>query len=171
MSSFQVFMIAYPIIMFSIVGVVLLFVIMRARNRIRIRIKTPVGEKEIWRAPNVSGDKVTIFKGSKKVPKWELNFDHKALYFTKKFFMKVPTIDTFANSEKAFIYDFDKLSIDKPKYDKDTANKWLHSEAITKYGEGLSTKQNQLFLIALISLVLVIVVLALNFIQLIKGPI
>lgn len=171
MSSFQVFMIAYPIIMFSIVGLVILFVVLRARNRIRIRIKTPVGEKEIWRQPDISGEKVTIFKGTKKKPKWELFFDSKSLYFTRKFAMKVPTIDCFANSEKAFDYDFDNKSIEKFKYDKDTANKWLHSEAITKYGEGLSTKQNQLFMIALISLVLVIIVLALNFISLIKGPI
>lgn len=155
------FFLIYAVIMFGVLFSIFFLIYYRIRGKLKIRVKSPVGEKEYLRGPNRDGTSVTMFKAGKKTPEWTFKFSTKALYFTKKLFMRSLTLDVFAEAEKAIEYDYTLEETEQPKFTKEQAENWVRSRSLTKYLEGAETKAN---LFALLTIILVGVNVALTFI-------
>lgn len=145
--------------MVSVLSSIFGILFMKVRGRVKIRVKSPVGEKEFLRKANRDGTSITVFKGSEKrgVPEWTFKFTTKALYFTKKMFMRMLTVDVFAEAEEAIEYDFSLEETKQPKFTKEEAERWVKSRSLKKYMEGAESQTKILTLIMLVAIILNVV--------------
>lgn len=144
------FWIGYSISMISILSIVFFLIIRKIRGSIRVRVKTPLGEREYWRKPNRAGTHITVFDGKKKKqPEWTFKLPLKALYFTKKLFMRALTVDVFSESDEAITYDYETKDFESPKFTKEKAREWTRSRGLTQYLEGPREKLTMITLIML----------------------
>lgn len=125
----------------------------RKRGKLKVRIKTPLGEKERWVKPESDGETLIIEKGSerKKVPEWKAKFSNKSLIrFTKWFGRMGFAVDIFYNAEKCIEYDYSLSEAEMPKFDKKTSKGYINAEVLKQRGRGLKQELPFIFWLVVI---------------------
>jgi len=119
--------------------VVFYFLVVRNWGKIKIRVKTPMGEKNHYRKVEDDGKTIIMEKGSdrKKKPKWKFTFSNKSVNFTKYLLglRERKTIDVFYHAPKAIEYEYDTKKAKTPRYDKKTSKEFIEMEGLKKRGE------------------------------------
>lgn len=113
---------------------------MNMTQRIRIRIKRPLGEIVVTRRVLPDGKSAILWKENERKhrPEWRAHFGTVgAVYRTKKTFLggKQDTIDIYPWSEEAVVHDYENEKDDAPLYDRETEYRQTHAEVVKSLGE------------------------------------
>jgi len=129
----------------------------RKRGSIKVRIKTPLGEKTKWVKPQDDGETLIIEKGSdrKAKPEWKAKFTNKSLVpISRWFFRKAYAVDIFYNAPECIDYDYSLKKGEHPKWDKKTSKEFIEAEVLKQRGKKLKYEMPMLFwLIFIVSIV------------------
>jgi len=133
----------------------------RKRGRIKVRIKTPMGEKTKWVKPDPDGKTLVIEKGSDRQnkPKWSATFSNKSLVAISRWlFRKAYAVDVFYNATECIEYDYSLKTSDAPKWSKKQSKEYIEAEVLKQRGKRLKYEMPTLFwlifIICLINLVI-----------------
>lgn len=126
--------ILYLIIFLPVIIALLYFSIKswKYKGRIQVRIKTSLGEKVKILRPEADGKSVILEGGGRrsKNPLWKVNFSRDSIYNAKASFGNLKTIDVYQDAPEAISWDFDKKTVDMPRWDRQTAKKFIDAEAL-----------------------------------------
>lgn len=123
----------------------------RKRGKIKIRVKTPIGEREEWKKPKKDGKTVVMEKARGKKAGWKFTFSRKSLYFTKRFpGRRILTLDIIANSLKAIEYDFKKLIIYPYGLTLEDMKNINRADILKQRGQGLKLQLPTIFWLVLL---------------------
>ncbi len=111
-------------------------------QKLRIRIKRPLGELVITRRVEKNGTSVVVWKERGKRPEWKFNFDRNCVYPTKKTFIggRQDTVDVFPFSTEAVSYNYIADETDAPLYDRETEHRLVTAKVLESLGEGEKEK-------------------------------
>ena len=106
-------------------------------QKLRIRIKRPLGEVTVTRKVERDGVTVIVWKKRGELPEWKFTFDRDSVYPTKKTFLggKVETVDAFPFATEAVKYDYLAKEEDQAIYDRYTEEKLVNAKVLEGLGE------------------------------------
>jgi hypothetical protein len=116
-------------------------------QKIRIRIKRPLGEIVVTRKVRSDGKSAILWKENerKNRPEWMVKFGKNGcVYRTKKTFLggKQDTIDVYPWSEEAVVHDYENEEDEEPLYDRETEYRQTHADVVKSLGEPEEEKRD-----------------------------
>jgi len=110
-------------------------------QKIRIRIKRPLGEVIVTRKVQADGTSAILWKENerKSRPEWRVSFGKNGcIYRTKKnYFLggKMDTIDVYPWSAEAVVHNYENEEDQEPLYNRETEYRQTHAEVVKSLGE------------------------------------
>lgn len=125
-ANYYYFMAVYGVFLVILVIYLALF---RHRNKIQIRIKTPLKEFRVWRKPEPDGKTIVMEKGKKR-PLWRFTYTQKAVILFTSWFRERKAIAVFYHGSKAVNWDYEAKKIDQYPLTKGQVKEYANMEAV-----------------------------------------
>ena len=145
-----------------IIAIVLYFEWYRKRDRLMVRIKSPIGEQTKWIKPEKDGKTLVVEKAKGRKVGWSFTFSRSSLYYVKRMFRKYIALDVIYDAPKAIEYDFKTKESVLPVWDRSAFERVAVETGFKMLARMVKIQLPMIFWLMIMLQIVIIVLIMLN---------